>query len=165
MLKKLTASLFLVIILLAVMVAPAIAADSDSAVVSGDVPPSNVIDVSAPGDIDFGTMTRGTIATAGSEIPGLVFADAASWVVRATDNNTGTDSGYMLEIETSVPLTNQLEISDNSQGPWYTVPNGTFFQYPDSPTELPFYCRQDVDAGDPTGTYSITIVFIGTISE
>lgn len=160
MLKKLIASISMVILLLAVMVAPAIAADTDTALVSGDIAYSGVIDVTAPSSIDFGTMEKGATATASSERPGSVVADAPSWHVLAIAQSTGSNYGHMVSGDNY--LFSELQISAG-EGEFQPASQG--FDYAGSPHELPFSAQQAVSTDDVGGTYSITIVFTGSLAN
>jgi len=150
--KGMLIGLLLALALVGVMAAPVMGQDSDTQVI-GVV--AGYVDVTAPGDIDLGTMDIG-------ENPGSSTGSVASntdWEVTASDQKD-VNAGYMTTA-TGQRLTNKFQIS----------PDGRTFS--DADTDITYtgsgnasialYVNQVVDAADPPGTYSITITFVGSI--
>lgn len=155
MLKKLIVSLFAVAILLAVMVVPALAADTNvTLTVTG------YIDVTAPQPFQLtsnqvpDTFTgQGTGSVSSNYDPG-------TYAVTAVDAK-GTDTGYMTTgVDPVVPLTNMLGISGNG-GAGYSFANTPVNMVITEGLEFTLNCKQLLDPSDPPGGYQIVITFTG----
>lgn len=160
--KKLITSLALAMLLVAVMVVPAMAANPDDTVIDGDV--GSTIDITAPGDFSLGSMPAGQTTTSGVQ-NGMVYANAA-WSMTAQDEK-GTNTGYM--VSGGTPLLNEMEISDDGST-WCDASGATTqLVYSGSATgsagaSFDFYAQQYVSYDDVVATnYTITITFTGSI--
>ena len=152
--KKVLISLLFVVALVVAAAVPVMAATTDTTEITGEV--VAVIDVTAPSDINLGTMALGD-NLACSATPGIVTCNAEHWQVQARDEK-GTNTGHM--VSGLGPLTQPFQISED--GAIYSTAD-VGITYGGNPETLPLCVKQEVLSDDLAGFYSITITFTGII--
>jgi len=151
--KKLLISLLFVVALVVIAAVPVMAATTDTTEITGEV--VAVIDVTAPSDINLGTMALGD-NLACSATPGTVTCNAEHWQVTAEDEKI-SNTGYMTS--GANVLANKFQLSETGSV-YANADDGITYG---NPTNLPLCVKQVVTSGDPAGSYAITITFTGTI--
>ena len=152
--KKLLISLLFVVALVVIAAVPVMAATTDTTEITGEV--VAVIDVTAPSDINLGTMALGD-NLACSATPGTVTCNAEHWQVTAEDEKI-SNTGYMTS--GANVLANKFQLSET--GSVYANADAGI-TYDGNPETLPLCVKQEVTSDDLAGFYSITITFIGVL--
>jgi hypothetical protein len=155
-------TLGMVLALLAAFALPiaALASDTDSVPVSGTVVAAK-IDVTAPTFAGFTTFGPGENKIASGPDGSVTVTNnsqsPSGWTVTAKDITNG---GYMLQPSIAY-LVNKLYISPDNWSSWATADVGVSWI---NTSTLPTWLSQTVVNADPAGTYSITIVYTGSLS-
>jgi hypothetical protein len=145
-----------VLTLVAVLAVPAVALAGSTGTTTVTGTQANIIEVTAPSAISFGTFIVGSNSKQ-STTEGTVTCNGATWHVTAKD----LVNGGVMKTSGEVALAGKLTISNNGST-YPTADSG--ITYTDT-TTLPFYVKQNVLASDKAGAYTITITFTGVIDS
>jgi len=118
------------------------------------------IEVTAPKNIDLGTMPRGETANSESigEDAGTVVTNLQSWKVVAKDSAL-TGAGFMKTTTGGDLLSVALNVSGDGTN-YSTADVDLVYVNMDT---LPFYVKQAVAPDEGSGSYSITLEFVGSL--
>jgi hypothetical protein len=156
--RKILMSLSLAAVAAAIVPASSLAATTTS-VVTGTIGTELSLSAATPAAM---TLTHSTPGTSSSLV--TVTSTQASWTLKISDNNTGTNAGHLLK--SGSPLTNALE--------WSNASNGTFVDLTATPVTLgtgallgtkTAYLRQSLDASEAVtagDSYALTALFTVT---
>ena len=150
-----------VLALVATLAVPAVALAGSTGTTTVTGTQANIIEVTAPSAISFGTFIVGSNSKQ-STTDGTVTCNKTSWHVDAKD----LVNGGVMKTSGDVALAGKLTISNNG-GTYAAADTGIISggnpTYGENPTTLPFYVKQNVLASDKAGAYTITITFTGVI--
>jgi hypothetical protein len=157
--RKMIFGALIALLVLLVLPFAASAVDDNSIMVSGDIIDGGSIDVTVTGDVSFGVMTPGNTYT-NTNAQLTVDTTYPSWVVKASDPNPSIFSNGRMVSGTDW-LSNAFLIKAGT-GPFNPLPVNSFVAGTATGiTTVPITFQQLVAAGDPPGSYSITIEYTG----
>ena len=145
-----------VLALVATLAVPAVALAGSTGTTTVTGTQANIIEVTAPSAISFGTFSIG-LNSGHSTTNGAMECNGTTWHVTAKDEKT--ENAGLMTFDGN-KLAGKLQINSQESGTYLTADSG--ITYTDT-TTLPFYVKQNVAASDKAGAYTITITFTGVI--
>lgn len=127
--------------------------------VTGNVEVIETFEVLVTSDVSFGTMTPGNTYT-NTSTNLTVNSTCTSWIVNAYDNNPNVfNEGKMLSGGTELTQPFMINVDGGTYQP---LPFNSILTGGPGITNATIGFQQEVVAGDQPGSYSITILFIGS---
>ena len=160
--KKLIFGAFIALLVLLVLPGAASAVtmtNSSTITVTGDVEVIETFEVLVTSDVSFGTMTPGNTYT-NTSTNLTVNSTCTSWIVNVYDKNPNVfNEGKMLSGGTELTQPFMINVDGGTYQP---LPFNSILTGGPGITNATIGFQQEVVAGDQPGSYSITILFIGS---